>query len=243
MKRFLLLTLAALLIFALCGCDSAPKTSETPAATQPADTIAPEETASAAAPSEPPAETAAPVETPTQQASNDTPKSGSLRDSVYWDFVQTQGDAKYYRLLPSRGAEPILLLASEANYYDSADAQYKIPKAGYYAYSIRLYTYQNGYVQHLEDFYSMTSILVDEAKLTLYKFFGQGGVTEDIAFFYADYDPADWESAYDTLDLDGMTDECWRNGEPISKAEHDQIIAQRDASRVMLEVYPLSDLY
>ena len=157
--------------------------------------------------------------------------------SLFEEFIQENRDFQYYAFIPGEGDETMLVMARTATYLEASPPE--IPADGYYASDITLYRYESGAVTEAGFFHSMTLIQIDMKNRVLYRFWGGQGYEEDIAEPYLEYDAENMADSGDVLSLEVETEACTHNGDVISKAEYDKLVAERDALCCGLQVFPV----
>ena len=228
-RRAYLAAVMLLLAALLAGCFGGRTTPTEPAA--PAQTPEPTAVQNAGQTSAQASESAS------DQAAS--PAAGAELDgSAFQAFLQSNTNYKYYALLPGIGNETVLFVCSDASYRDAASDD--VPVSGYYAYTGEIFRSINGEIVDMMNVHTMLNYLeIDTQNHVIYSYFGRGGVHENTAAHYAEYDQSQYELAYDTLTWDTNSNLYDRSGQPITADEYNAILAQREANGAPLQVFPI----
>ena len=228
-RRAYLAAVMLLLAALLAGCFGGRTTPTEPAA--PAQTPEPTAVQNAGQTSAQASESAS------DQAAS--PAAGAELDgSAFQAFLQSNTNYKYYALLPGIGNETVLFVCSDASYRDAASDD--VPVSGYYAYTGEIFRSINGEIVDMMNVHTMLNYLeIDTQNHVICSYSGRGGVHENTAAHYAEYDQSQYELAYDTLTWDTNSNLYDRSGQPITADEYNAILAQREANGVPLQVFPI----
>lgn len=236
-RRAYLAAVMLLLAALLAGCFGGRTTPTEPAA--PAQTPEPTAVQNAeqvSAQSAEPAAVQAAEPAPDQAAA---PAAGAKLDgSAFQAFLQSNTNYKYYALLPGIGNETVLFVCSDAIYRDAASDD--VPVSGYYAYTGEIFRSINGEIVDMMNVHTMLNYLeIDTQNHVICSYSGRGGVHENTAAHYAEYDQSQYELLYDTLTWDTNANLYDLNGRSITADEYNAILAQREANGVPLQVFPI----